>query len=138
MEYENLSVKELKNLCKEKNIRGYSTKKKAQLIEILNNENNQENIIDDNEDNGDNENNIKLKPLVKWSGGKFDEINKFKQYIPDYETYIDPFVGGGSLYFYLNPEKAVINDIHHELINFYKAIKDNKANDIYNFMKESS
>ena len=40
-----------------------------------------------------------LKPLIKWSGGKQDEINKIINYIPEYETYIEPFFGGGALYF---------------------------------------
>jgi len=76
-----------------------------------------------------------LKPMIKWSGGKGDEIKKFIQYIPnDYDTYLEPFVGGGALYFNLEPNKAVITDIHIELIDFYKAIKNNKSLDIYNFM----
>lgn len=80
---------------------------------------------------------MSLKPLIKWSGGKSDEINKFEQYIPnDYDTYIEPFVGAGAVYFHLNPNKAVINDIHPELIDFYKNIKQGKINDIYEFMNE--
>ena len=79
-----------------------------------------------------------LKPIIKWSGGKKDELKEIIKYIPEkYNTYIEPFIGGGALYFHLNPEKAVINDIHSELIAFYKSIKDNKILDIYNFMKEN-
>lgn len=77
-----------------------------------------------------------LKPLVKWSGGKGDEIKLFEKYIPKYKTYIEPFVGGGALFFHLNPKKAVINDIHPELIKFYKEIKNGNASKIYKFMKE--
>ena len=56
-----------------------------------------------------------LKPIIKWSGGKKDEIKKFIQYIPEkYDTYIEPFVGGGALLFHLNPDKAVISDLHKE------------------------
>jgi DNA adenine methylase len=70
--------------------------------------------------------NIHLKPLVKWSGGKKDELCYIKPHIPDnFDKYIEPFVGGGALYFYLNPEKAVINDLHKELIDFYYNIRDN-------------
>jgi len=73
--------------------------------------------------------------MIKWSGGKGDEITKFIQHIPnDYDTYLEPFVGGGALYFKLEPNKAVITDVHIELIDFYKAIKNNKSLDIYNFM----
>jgi len=78
-----------------------------------------------------------LKPIIKWSGGKKDEIKKFIQYIPDnYDTYIEPFVGGGALLFHLNPNKAVISDLHKELISFYTSVKNGFSNDIYNFMKE--
>jgi DNA adenine methylase len=77
----------------------------------------------------------RLKPIIKWSGGKSDEIKMFESYFPaDYDTYIEPFVGGGSVYFYLNPNKAVINDIHPELIAFYRAIGNKKMSDIYEFM----
>jgi DNA adenine methylase len=78
---------------------------------------------------------LKKSPLIKWSGGKSDEINEFIQYIPkDSKLYIEPFIGGGSVYFYLSPKKAVISDVHPELINFYKSIKDGYNLDIYDFM----
>ena len=65
-----------------------------------------------------------IKPIVKWSGGKGDELEKILPYIPDnYDTYLEPFVGGGAVFFHVNPEKAVINDVHNELIDFYKSIK---------------
>ena len=78
--------------------------------------------------------NIKLNPIIKWSGGKKDEIKLFEKYIPKYDTYIEPFIGGGSLYFYLCPNKSVIADVHKELICFYNAIKDGKLDEIYDFM----
>lgn len=82
------------------------------------------------------ENNINLKPLFKWSGGKKDELSKILPHIPNnYSIYIEPFIGGGALYFNLNPKKAVINDIHKELIDFYQNIKDGNINLIYEFMK---
>jgi len=82
------------------------------------------------------ENKANLKPLVKWSGGKADEIHQFIKYIPEkYDIYIEPFIGGGALYFHINPEKSVINDVHIELIDFYQSIKDGKMREIYNFMK---
>ena len=59
-----------------------------------------------------------LKPLIKWSGGKSDEIKVFEKYFPEHYTrYIEPFIGGGALYFYLNPDNAVISDVHTELID---------------------
>jgi len=66
---------------------------------------------------------------------KSDEIKQFEQYIPEkYNIYLEPFVGGGSLYFYLNPNKAVINDIHTDLIDFYDMVANGKSNEIYEFM----
>jgi len=77
-----------------------------------------------------------LKPIVKWSGGKKDEIKLFQKHIPEYETYLEPFIGGGGLYFHLCPKKAVIADVHKELIAMYQSIKDGKSEDIYQFMKD--
>lgn len=79
-----------------------------------------------------------LKPLVKWSGGKHDEIEEIMKYIPDtYDTYLEPFIGGGALYFHLNPKKAVINDVHSELIALYKSIAQGKRLDIKKFMDDN-
>jgi len=76
-----------------------------------------------------------LKPLVKWSGGKGDEIKQFEKYLPlEYNTYIEPFIGGGALYFYLSPKKAVISDVHTELVDLYTCIGDGKSKEIYDFM----
>ena len=78
-----------------------------------------------------------LKPIIKWSGGKSDEIKKFEKYIPkDMNLYLEPFVGGGAVFFYINPTKAVISDVHPELIDFYQSIKDGYRNDIKAFMME--
>lgn len=78
---------------------------------------------------------ITLKPMLKWSGGKAEEIKEFIKYIPnDINIYLEPFIGGGALYFNLCNEKNVINDIHPELIDFYKSISLGYGDDIYNFM----
>ena len=65
-----------------------------------------------------------LKPLIKWPGGKGSEIGRFASLIPDYDRYIEPFVGGGAVFFYLNPEKAAINDISSNLMEFYQLVKE--------------
>ena len=68
---------------------------------------------------------IKGKPFVKWAGGKRQIIAKLKSFIPvDYNTYYEPFVGGDALLFELSPERAVINDYNHELMNVYKILCD--------------
>ena len=75
-----------------------------------------------------------LSPLVKWSGGKAEEIKQILPLMPVHETYVEPFVGGGALYFYLNPQKAVINDIHPELVKLYKAIGSGQRQQMKAFM----
>ena len=77
-----------------------------------------------------------LNPIVKWSGGKKDELKQIIPHIPEHDTYLEPFIGGGAVYFHLNPEKAVINDVHKELVDFYKSIKNGNSDDIYEFMKQ--
>ena len=66
-----------------------------------------------------------MKPIIKWPGGKTTEITKITDLIPDgYERYIEPFFGGGAVYFYLEPKKALINDISENLMEFYRLIKE--------------
>lgn len=77
-----------------------------------------------------------MKPLIKWSGSKRDEITHILPYIPkEYDTYLEPFIGGGALYFHLNPLRAVISDVHSELIAFYRAIKNGGSEKIIGFME---
>lgn len=66
-----------------------------------------------------------VNPILKYRGGKSREIPLFSQYIPnDFVTYIEPFFGGGALYFYLEPENAIINDINEKLISFYLNVRN--------------
>ena len=68
---------------------------------------------------------IKGKPFVKWAGGKRQIIDKLKMYVPDeFDTYYEPFIGGGALLFELSPKKAVINDSNKELMNVYEVLCD--------------
>ena len=54
-----------------------------------------------------------LDPMLKYRGGKRREIKYIEKYIPDYSgRYIEPFFGGGALFFYLEPDKAIINVIN--------------------------
>lgn len=65
-----------------------------------------------------------MKPFIKWAGGKEKELNIILDNIPkSYERYIEPFVGGGAVYFALNNPNSVINDKSDELINLYKFIQ---------------
>ena len=68
---------------------------------------------------------IKGKPFVKWAGGKRQIIAKLKRYVPDeFDTYYEPFIGGGALLFELSPRRAVINDSNDELMNVYSVLCD--------------
>lgn len=67
-----------------------------------------------------------VMPVVKWVGGKRQLITEIDKYIPSQiSTYYEPFLGGGAVFFYLQPKKAVVNDINKELINLYQVIQDN-------------
>ena len=67
-----------------------------------------------------------LKPFVKWVGGKSSSVNRLLELMPEHiDTYVEPFVGAGALFFAVNFKKAIINDVNEELINTYKVIKDN-------------
>ena len=67
-----------------------------------------------------------VSPVVKWVGGKRQILDDIKKYIPrNISTYYEPFVGGGAVLFYLQPDNALINDINPELMNLYRVIKDN-------------
>ncbi|MCL6449450.1 MAG: DNA adenine methylase [Armatimonadetes bacterium] len=71
--------------------------------------------------------NKKPKPPVKWAGGKNQLIPQFEPLFPKqtYELYIEPFVGGGAVFFHLLPARAVLIDNNPELINFYRVVKEN-------------
>jgi len=65
-----------------------------------------------------------MKPIIKYRGGKSKEIPFLTKHIPQFRgRYIEPFFGGGALYFYLEPQKAIINDINSKLMSFYNAVK---------------
>jgi DNA adenine methylase len=78
----------------------------------------------------------KLKPLCKWSGGKGEEIKTFKQFYPiEFSRYVEPFAGGAAVYFDLEfAGENVLNDIHPELVNFYRQMKNGHAQEIYDLV----
>jgi len=80
---------------------------------------------------------VVAKPFIKWAGGKtqlIDEIDKKVSFLlstkKDY-TYIEPFIGGGAVLFYIlqkypnDIKRAIINDLNSDLIKTYKIVKDN-------------
>lgn len=66
-----------------------------------------------------------MNPMIKYRGGKSKELAHFVNNMPsEYNRYIEPFFGGGALYFYLEPEKAIINDVNTKLYSFYQQMKE--------------
>ena len=65
-------------------------------------------------------------PFLKWAGGKTQLLPALLKNIPtQFGTYIEPFVGGGALFFELQPAKAILADSNPELINCYIVVRDN-------------
>lgn len=74
-----------------------------------------------------------MKPMIKYRGGKSKEIPNIMWHIPRFTgRYIEPFFGGGALFFYLEPRQAIINDINAKLMKFYCGVRD----DYFNLRRE--
>lgn len=64
-------------------------------------------------------------PLVKWSGSKAALVGRLSALMPSgFETYHEPFVGGGALFFGLRPKRAFLSDLNAELVNLYVVVRD--------------
>ena len=67
----------------------------------------------------------RVTPILKWAGGKTQLLPALLQEVPArFGTYIEPFLGGGALFFALRPERAIISDSNPELINVYRQVAD--------------
>ena len=65
------------------------------------------------------------KPVLKWAGGKTQMLSELLPKVPtSYGRYIEPFFGGGALFFALQPNNALIADSNPELINMYRQVAD--------------
>jgi DNA adenine methylase len=63
-------------------------------------------------------------PFLKWAGGKRWLVNQCCHLIPtEYNTYIEPFLGSGAMFFALQPKKAILADLSLELVETYDAIR---------------
>lgn len=66
------------------------------------------------------------KPFLKWAGGKTQLLSELLSKVPErYGNYIEPFIGGGALFFAVQPRSGVIADSNPELVNAYRCIADN-------------
>ena len=74
----------------------------------------------------------KVKPFLKWAGGKGQLLSEIEKYYPfengEITKYAEPFVGGGAVLFDVlskyDLKVAYISDINAELINAYRIIRD--------------
>ncbi len=67
-----------------------------------------------------------FKPVIKWSGSKRPMADTIIQKFPEtYDTYYEPFVGGGSILYAEQPENAVCGDVCEELVGIWRLIRDN-------------
>lgn len=63
------------------------------------------------------------RPVLKWAGGKQQLLPQLLARVPEaYGRYIEPFLGGGALFFALAPEQAVIADVNPEIISLYRCL----------------
>ena len=68
---------------------------------------------------------IGTRPFLKWVGGKRSILAELIERMPEkYETYREPFVGGGALFFAVQPTKAYLSDINFNLMLTYQAVRD--------------
>ncbi|MEH2182122.1 DNA adenine methylase [Nostoc sp.] len=76
------------------------------------------------------------RPFLKWAGGKSRLIQQYIPYFPkSYKNYYEPFLGGGAVFFYLQPNAAILTDINAELINTYCCVRD-RVEELISLLKE--
>lgn len=78
-------------------------------------------VVPDRDELGD------VKPFLKWVGGKRQLLPELVQHAPArdrIETYYEPFVGGGALFFHLRPRRAILADFNERLVRTYRGVRD--------------
>jgi DNA adenine methylase len=65
------------------------------------------------------------RPFLKWAGGKGRLVQQYESFFPSvFDTYYEPFLGGGAIFFSLMPRRAILTDINFELVNVYRCVRD--------------
>jgi DNA adenine methylase len=68
---------------------------------------------------------VERTPLVKWAGGKRRLLGDILPLVPTmFHRYFEPFVGGGALFFSLQPSKATLSDVNPDLMQMYSQVRD--------------
>ena len=76
------------------------------------------------------------KPILKWAGGKTQMLGDLLPKVPKYYgRYIEPFFGGGAMFFALQPENAIIADSNPELVNMYRQVAEN-VDEVISYLKK--
>ena len=65
--------------------------------------------------------------LIKWPGGKSTEFTYIDKTMPSFDRYVEPFFGGGAIFFKIKPSNALINDKSVDLMDFYRLIQQNSS-----------
>jgi len=66
-----------------------------------------------------------VEPILKWAGGKRQLLTDITALFPvTYHAYHEPFVGGGAVFFHLDPDSGTINDLNGRLTTFYEVVRD--------------
>lgn len=80
-----------------------------------------------------------VMPVVKWVGGKRQLLPTLTPLLPErFTTYCEPFLGGGAMLFWRQPQRAIVNDVNSDLIHMYEAIRDNVENLILELEKHKN
>ena len=68
------------------------------------------------------------EPILKWAGGKRQLLAELHARLPaSFDAYHEPFLGGGALFFDLEPASGTVNDTNERLVNFYEQVRDRPA-----------
>ena len=67
--------------------------------------------------------NMKFVPAIKWSGSKRSQVPTILQYVPSFNKYYEPFIGGGSVVYAISPQDGICGDNYGPLVEFWQKVK---------------